>query len=273
MGVASGGAAGAFGDRRSRPREARTCGNRQGMAGRPSPLFYMRPMMTNGTPGTISPNTVPVDASSEVVGSTVLRFTNTSNRIPASLILTLDDQGFASISSTGPCTASVLFSLTLERIDISQTIAHEVVEAATPHNGQVPISFRPRATFSVEPGGTIELRDGGDAVARATAPASGGSAVAAVCATEVFSITNDSSADVIMETSALATNGLNLSLSGVGPGSTGLALAALAPFTRQTLDSNSTLFVPITFSPQSTTLGPNQTLTSSGRLVAVVVIG
>jgi len=184
---------------------------------------------------------------------------NTSNTIAASLILTLDDQGFASISSTGPCTASVLFSLTLERIDVSQTLAHEVVEAATPHNGQVPISFTPR--------------DGGDAVARATAPSAGGSVVAVISATEVFSITNDSSADVIMETSALATNGLNLSLSGVGPASTGLALAALAPFTRQTLDSNRTLFVPITFSPQSTTLGPNQTLTSSGRLVAVVVIG
>ena len=180
--------------------------------GHRSPVFNVRPVMTNGTQGTVSSDTVPIDGSSQVVGSTVLRFINRSDRISANLILTLDDQGFVSINSTGPCTASVMFSLTLERIDISRIVAHEVVEASTPRNGQVPISFRPRTTFSIEPGGTLELRDGGDAVARATAPSSHGSAVAVISATEVFSITNNSSAEVIMETSALPANGLNLSL-------------------------------------------------------------
>ena len=230
--------------------------------------------MTNGPPEVRPASAVPLDAASQVVGSTMLTFRNISEGTVAELTLTLDDQGFISVSSIGlSTTASALFSLTLERIDIPQTLAHHALDIATPQTGQVPLSFRPSVSFSIQPGASIQLRDGGDAVVRATAPPSTGSAVAVVSATEVFSVTNHSQADVIMETSALPANALNLSLSGVDAGSTGLVFAGLAPFARQTLDTNGTLTIPTTFSPQSTSLGPNQIITSGGRLVAVAVIG
>lgn len=230
--------------------------------------------MSNGPPGVMPPNAVPIEAASQVVGSTILTFTNTSEGTVAELTSALDDQGFISVSSVGlSTTASALFSLTLERIDIPQTLAHHAVDIATPQTGQVPLSFQPSVPFSIEPGASIQLRDGGDAVVRATAPPSTGSAVAVVSVTEVFSITNRSEADVTMEISGLPENALNLSLSGLDAGSTGLAFAGLAPFARQTLDTNGTLTIPTTFSPQTMSLGPNQTITSGGRLVAVAVIG
>ncbi|MGZ8996284.1 MAG: hypothetical protein ACXW3P_07305, partial [Rhodospirillales bacterium] len=63
------------------------------------------------------------------------------------------------------------------------------------------------------------------------------------------------------------------SLAGVDATSTGLVFASLAPFARQTLETNGTLTIPTTFSPQTMSLGPNQTITSGGRLIAVAVIG
>lgn len=230
--------------------------------------------MSNGTPQVIPTDAAPMDASSQVVGSTLLTFRNISEGTVAELTFALDDQGFISVSSAGPSTtASALFSLTLERIDVPQTLAHHAVEMATPQTGQVPLSFQPSVSFSIEPGASIQLRDGGDALVRATALPSSGSAVAVVSATEVFSITNRSRAEVIMETSALPGNALNLALSGVEAVASGVVFAGLAPFARQTLDTNGTLSIPTTFSPQSTSLGPNQTITSGGRLVAVAVIG
>ncbi|MGZ8996780.1 MAG: hypothetical protein ACXW25_02890 [Rhodospirillales bacterium] len=211
---------------------------------------------------------------SQVVGSTVLTFTNISSDTVAELTLALDDQGFISVSSVGPSTtASATFSLTLERIDIPQTLADHALDIATPQTGQVPLSFQPSVSFSIEPGASMQLRDGGDAVVRAAAPPATGSAVAVVSATEVFSVTNNSQADVTMEISGLPDNALSLSLAGVDATSTGLVFASLAPFARQTLETNGTLTIPTTFSPQTMSLGPNQTITSGGRLVAVAVIG
>ncbi|HSO43484.1 MAG TPA: hypothetical protein VLR47_11735 [Rhodospirillales bacterium] len=230
--------------------------------------------MSNGRPEVTPANAAPLDAMSQVVGSTVLTFTNISSDTVAELTLALDDQGFISVSSVGPSTtASATFSLTLERIDIPQTLADHALDIATPQTGQVPLSFQPSVSFSIEPGASMQLRDGGDAVVRAAAPPATGSAVAVVSATEVFSVTNNSQADVTMEISGLPDNALSLSLAGVDATSTGLVFASLAPFARQTLETNGTLTIPTTFSPQTMSLGPNQTITSGGRLVAVAVIG
>lgn len=230
--------------------------------------------MSNGTPEVTAQGAALLSAMSQVVGSTMLTFTNMSERTVAELTLTLDDQGFISLSSVGQgITASALFSLTLERVDVPEILADHALDISTPRTGQVPLSFQPSVPFSIEPGASVRLRDGGDAIVRAQAPPAAGSAVAVVSATEVFSVTNNSQADVTLEIGGLPDNALNLSLSGVDAGTSGLVSAALAPFARRALDTNGTLTIPTTFSPQTMSLGPNQTITSGGRLVAVAVIG